>query len=517
MSTPDDQIPAHLLRAIEAARGGEGRYDGSLTPEKSPNFLYETLAPSWAASNQLASIDFDTASELSARIMDSPLADRRELEELADRTKWTPERKRRLKRIIADAINGDPARSRGVTAIEEVLSRRAGDELHIRPTDELVEEIYRLAYGWGPLEPFMEDGAVTEIMANRYDSIFIERTEGKAGARRHPAPTHFESPAVFEKFILRLVQDAQKDIDELRSPTVDFTLPDGSRVNATIPPASVTPSLTIRRKRDTAYRVSELVGFGSLNTEMAAFLSDANTASANIITYGRTGSGKTTLLTALLDEKSPERRLVIIEDTPEINLDTVTRHPNSVFMKTTPHRTLRDLVKNALRQRPDHLIVGETRDETAYDLIQAFQSGQTGSMSTIHANDPESALVRLTNLVRQAEAAPTEEPARRMVSEAIHLLVHADAFPDGRRRIVGIDEVVGLDMQFNFVVRNVFRYESEIRDGALISEAFVHNPDYVMGPELTGLFRSAGLDPDRWSGEAAKARGTRAGSEETRA
>jgi hypothetical protein len=104
-----------------------------------------------------------------------------------------------------------------------------------------------------------------------------------------------------------------------------------------------------------------------------------------------------------------------------------------------------------------------------------------------------------------------------MVSEAIHLLVHADAFPDGRRRIVGIDEVVGLDMQFNFVVRNVFRYESEIRDGALISEAFVHNPDYVMGPELTGLFRSAGLDPDRWSGEAAKARGTRAGSEETRA
>ena len=511
MSTPDDQIPDHLARAVAAAGQGEGRYDGQLTPKKSPNFLYESLAPAWAAANQLAHIDFDTASELSARIMDSPLADRRELEELADRTKWTPDRKGRLKRIIADAINGLPAKGREITPIEEVLSRRAGGEVRVRPTDELVEEIYRLAYGWGPLEPFMEDKAVTEIMANRFDSIFIERTEGKSGARRHPAPTHFESPLVFEKFILRLVQDAQKDIDELRSPTVDFTLPDGSRVNATIPPASVSPSLTIRRKRDTAYTVTELVGFGSLNAEMAAFLSDANTASANIITYGRTGSGKTTLLTALLDEKSPERRLVIIEDTPEINLDTVTRHPNSVFMKTTPHRSLRDLVKNALRQRPDHLIVGETRDETAYDLIQAFQSGQTGSMSTIHANDPESALVRLTNLVRQADAAPTEEPARRMVSEALHLLVHADAFVDGRRRIVGIDEVVGLDKAFNFVVRNVFRYESEVRGGVLVSEAFVHNPDYVMGPELTALFRTAGLDPERWSGEAARARGERAG------
>jgi pilus assembly protein CpaF len=501
-----ENLPTPLEKAIAAAREGEGRYDGPLTPTKSPNFLYESLAPAWAAANQLAKIDFDTASELSARIMDSAIADRRELEELADRTRWTPDRKRRLKRIIADAINGSPAKGREQTPIEEVLSRRAGGEVRVRPTDELIEEIYRLAYGWGPLEPYMEDPAVTELMVTRHDSIFVERTEGTAGARRFTAPARFETPDMYEKFILRLVQDAQKDIDEMRSPTVDFNLPDGSRVNATIPPASRYPSLTIRRKRERAFSVDELVSFGSMTPEMAAFLSDANQAGANIITYGRTGSGKTTLLTALLDQKPAERRLVIIEDTPEINLDVDVRHPNTVFMQTTVHRSMRDLVKNALRQRPDHLIVGETRDETAYDLIQAFQSGQIGSMSTIHANDPESALVRLTNLVRQAEAAPTEEPARRMVAEAIHLLVHASVFLDGRRRVVAIDEVVGLDRDFNFIVRNLFRHRNAIAAG-VVQESFVRNPDYVMGPELTSLFMGAGLDPDRWTGEAARARG----------
>lgn len=510
MSVPGNQTPEHLRRAVEAARGGDsaGRYDGQLTPKRSPNFLYESLATAWAAANQLARIDFDTASELSARIMDSPFVDRKELVELADRRKWTPDRKRRLKRIIADAINGTPAAGKSNTPIEEVLSRKAGGTaVDVRPTDELVEEIYRLAYGWGPLEPYMEDHAVTEIMAVSHDRIFVERTSGKEGAQRFTAPTHFESPTMYEKFIKRLVQDAQRDIDETRASTVDFILPDGSRVNATIPPVSLEPSLTIRRRREKAYSVTELVSFGSMSPEMAEFLGEANIAGANIITYGRTGSGKTTLLTALLDQKPAERRLVVIEDTPEINLDTTTRHPNTVFMRTTTHRSMRDLVKNALRQRPDHLIVGETRDETAYDLIQSFQSGQTGSMSTMHANDPESALVRLTNLVRQAEAAPTEQPARRMVAEAIHLLVHADSFLDGRRRVVGVDEVVGLDDEFNFVVRPVFRYHFSLnRDGGLESESFERDPDYEMGPELATLFVGAGLDPHKWDGAVVHAR-----------
>jgi pilus assembly protein CpaF len=510
MSLPNDQVPGHLRRAIDAARGGdpEGRYDSSLTPRRSPNFLYESLATAWASANQLARIDFDTASELSSRIMDSPIVDRNELVELADRTKWTPDRKRRLKRIIIDAINGVPAGHRGTTPIEEVLSRKAGGtEVSLRPTDELVEEIYRLAYGWGPLEPYMEDHTVTEIMAVNHDRIFVERTSGKAGAQRFAAPTRFESPTTYEKFIKRLVQDAQRDIDETRASTVDFILPDGSRVNATIPPVSLDPSLTIRRRRDRAYSVDELVSFGSMSQEMADFLGEANIAGANIITYGRTGSGKTTLLSALLDQKPAERRLVIIEDTPEINLDTTTRHPNTVFMRTTAHRSMRDLVRNALRQRPDHLIVGETRDETAYDLIQSFQSGQTGSMSTMHANDPESALVRLTNLVRQAESAPNEQPARRMVAESIHLLVHADFFVDGRRRVVAIDEVIGLDDEFRFLVRPVFRYHSTVsREGALESESFERDPDYEMGSELESLFRSAGLDPHKWDGAVVVAR-----------
>jgi pilus assembly protein CpaF len=356
----------------------------------------------------------------------------------------------------------------------------------------------------------MSDPTVTEIMVNAHDRIFVERTIPGVGSQLVPVLDTFESPMVLRRFIERMVEQTKDKTIDFENPTVDLSLPDGSRVNATIPPASrLGPTITIRRKRERFYSLDELQEFGAFSPEMRQFLHESNISGANMMSFGPTGSGKTTLLTALIDDKPRDRRIIVVEDTPEINID-INRHPNFISMLTSERRSMRDLVRNALRQRPDHLIVGETRDATAYDLIQAFNSGQTGSMSTIHARDPQSALVRLTNLVRQAEAAPTEEPARRMVAEAIHLLIFAARLPDGSRRIISIDEVLDLDDAFNFRTQNVFSLSIAGRNqNGRLNVTFVHNPNYVMGPSLAKLFADAGYDPEAWTGSIARAEGRR--------
>lgn len=500
-----------LARVVATALDEEGTsWDSDLHPKKSPNFIYELLLPAWSTNNQLVTIDVGLSQELASQLLDDRryVPDPEAMQRLVALNSNEPNRKTRLKKLITDAINGQPDGGETMTPFERVLLGR-GIRAKLRPTDELVETIYRNAYGWQVLEPFLDDPYVIEIMTNAYDRIFVERSIPGEPSITAQIPARFESPAVYHDFVKNVAQKAaESDINEETSPTVDFTLPSGERVNATLPPASLHPSLTIRRRRAKFYPIEELQGLGSLSTEMVEFLSECNEVGANMITYGPTGSGKTTLLTALLDQKPRDRRLVIIEDTPEINIETHDRHPNTVMMLTTPHREMRDLVRNALRQRPDHLIVGETRDKTAFDLIQAFQSGQTGSMSTLHARDAQSALVRLTNLVRMAEAAPNEQPARRMVSEAIHLLIHAAKFLDGRRRVTMIDEVAGLDENFDFLTRPVFRFHQEFdAAGKLVGERHDLNPDYVMGGELARLFYEGGRDPNRWLGEAARAAG----------
>lgn len=500
----------------ELAAAGEGWFNPAAIPAQSPNFLYELLSPSWTEVNQLVRVDYGISAELASKIRDDERYHENQVafETLTDRTIASPNRGDRLRKYVIDAINGLPDGSDPRSLLGMILSDRVGYQVTMRPTKELVETIYRHAFGWGPLEAFMLEGAgVTELMVNRHDGVFVERTIPGLGSRLVEEQITFESPFVLARFVDRMVEQAGKSIN-FEEPTVDMSLPDGSRVNVTIPPTSRFPSITIRRKREQFYTLDELLGFGSFSPEMRAFFTDLNVSGANMITYGPTGSGKTTLLTALLDDKNPERRLVIVEDTAEINVD-VRRHPNTVWMLTGEHRTMRDLVKNALRMRPDHLVVGETRDATAYDLVQAFNSGQTGSISTIHARDPQSALTRLTNLVRQAEAAPTEEPARRMVAEAINVLVFASRLGDGSRRIMRVDEVVDLDDAFNFQVQSIFRGERAGTDErGRIKIDFIHNPDYTMGPALAALFRSNGLDPDRWTGAAAKKAGKRASSEE---
>lgn len=507
--------PTFVDRVLATTHAGSAWFDPEALPDPTPNFIYGLLSTAWAERNQLVKIDFMLAAELASTLRDNTAYTESQslFQTLTDRTINTPNRTPRLKKRLIDAINGLPDGDEPRPLFDRVVSERLGYPVKLYPTNELIEQLYRASFGWGPIEPYMRDQTVTEVMVTRHDGIFIERTIPGQGAELIEESARFESPTVYQRFLERMVEQAGKTLNFEES-TADFTLPDGSRVNVAIAPTAVrAPALTIRRKREKFYTLDELEGLGSFTPEMKAFFQDVNRAGGNMITYGPTGSGKTTLLAALIDDKLPERRLVIVEDTPEINVD-LRRHPNTVFMLTNEHRAMRDLVRNALRMRPDHLIVGETRDQTAYDLIQAFNSGQTGSISTVHARDAESALVRLTNLVRESEAAPTEEPARRMVAEAIHLLVNAARLADGTRRIVSVDEVLELGGGFEFRVQNVFRLGVEGKDPVgRIRVRFVQNPDYVMAPSLAALFRAAGLDPDRWTGERARAAGKKVSSE----
>lgn len=502
---------------LEAATAGEGYFDLQAIPQSTPNFLYGLMAPSWAERNQLVKIDYALAADLASQLRDTPSynEDQSGFEILVDRTVYTPNRTARLRKMIIDAINGLPDdRDERQSLFNRIVSGKFGHSVNLRPTAELVDSIYRHAFGWGPLEPLMEDQTVTEIMVDRHDGIFVERTL-PTGAELAPVAEGFETALALQRFVERMVEQTRAKTINFDNPTVDMSLPDGSRVHATIPPVTRNPTITIRRKRAEFYSLDDLQSRNSFTKEMREFIHEANVAGVNLITFGPTGSGKTTLLTALLDDKEPMRRIVIIEDTAEINI-TIERHPNTVWQLTGEKRSMRDLVKDALRMRPDHLIVGETRDATAYDLIQAFNSGQAGSMSTLHARDATSALIRLTNLVRQAEAAPTEEPARRMVSEAIQLLVFAQRLSDGTRRIISVDEVLDLDSNFEFRVQNVFRLVQSGRDEntGKLKVRFIHNPEYVMAPGMAKLFADMGLDPDRWTGEKARAAGKHAIAEE---
>ena len=508
--TPSRPVSSDFFeRSIAAAAVGTGWFDAEAIPDPSPNFIYGLLATAWAEKNQLVRIDFMLAAELASALRDNTSYTESQtlFQTLTDRTINSPNRTPRLKKRLIDAVNGLPDGDEPRPLFDRIVSERLGYPVKLHPTNELIEQIYRASFGWGPIEPYMHDPTVTEVMVTRYDGIFIERTIPGQGSELVEESARFESPTVYQRFLERMVEQAGKVLNFEES-TSDFTLPDGSRVNVAIAPTAVrAPALTIRRKREKFYTLDELEGLGSFTPEMRSYFQDVNLAGGNIITYGPTGSGKTTLLAALIDDKLPERRLVIVEDTAEINVD-LKRHPNSVFMLTNEHRSMRDLVRNALRMRPDHLIVGETRDQTAYDLIQAFNSGQTGSISTVHARDPESALVRLTNLVRESESAPTEEPARRMVAEAIHLLINAARLADGTRRIVSVDEVVELGEGFEFRTQNVFHLQVEGKDPVgRIRVRFVANPSYVMAPALASLFRAAGIDPNKWTGESAQREG----------
>jgi len=312
--------------------------------------------------------------------------------------------------------------------------------------------------GLGPLSPLLRDTSISEIMINGPEHIFIE-----SKGLQYRTPSKFHSEAHLQSIIQRIVEPLGRHIDAA-SPMVDARLEDGSRVNAVIPPLALDGSLVTIRKFPSKKLVAEdLEKFGSLTHAMTLFLKEAVRARRNILVSGGTGSGKTTLLNILSQFIPEKERVITVEDSAELKLT----HENLCRLEARPANvegqgriTIRDLVINTLRMRPDRIIVGECRGPEALDMLQAMNTGHDGSMTTCHANTPRDALSRLENMVMMAGFELPSSAIREQIASAIHLIVQQTRLPDGSRKIVKISEVTGRENDI-ILMQDIFTFEQE--------------------------------------------------------
>jgi pilus assembly protein CpaF len=309
-------------------------------------------------------------------------------------------------------------------------------------------------FAYGPLTKYLQDSSVSEIMVNGRDSIYVER-EGKVAL----SGTAFLSDETLRSTIDRMVSKVNRRLDE-SSPFVDARLEDGSRVNAIIPPVSLTgPCLTIRKFRKEPYSLDELIRIGTLTVEASAYLQEAVIRRMNIIISGGTGSGKTTLLNALSQFIPDAERVITIEDAAEIRL----LKPHVVRLEARPPNiegtgaiTIRDLVRNSLRMRPDRIVIGECRGGEALDMLQAMNTGHDGSITTGHANSPRDMLRRLETMVLLSGVEIPVRAIREHIASAIDIVVHTCRMGDGRRTVPSIAEVTGMG-ETQILLQEIFR------------------------------------------------------------
>jgi pilus assembly protein CpaF len=323
-------------------------------------------------------------------------------------------------------------------------------------SDDLVGEMTDEALGLGPLEHLLADASVTEIMVVDPETIYVER-----GGKIERSPARFTDDERVRAVIERIVTPLGRRVDE-SSPLVDARLKDGSRVNAIIRPLALRGScITIRKFARTPLMLADLIRFQAMTAEMARFLTRSVVVKKNIVISGGTGSGKTTLLNVLSAAIPDGQRIVTIEDSAELRL----RQPHVVSLETKPvnlegkgEYTIRDLVKNALRMRPDRIIVGECRSGEALDMLQAMNTGHDGSLTTTHANSPSEAVRRLETLVLMSGVELPVRAIREQIGSSIDLIVQQSRYPDGSRKIAAISEVVGVDDDGEVALRPIFEF-----------------------------------------------------------
>jgi pilus assembly protein CpaF len=307
----------------------------------------------------------------------------------------------------------------------------------------IVREITDDILGYGPLDPLLRDDTVTEVMVNACDRVYIER-EGKI----ERSTASFADNAHLLRIIDKIVSQVGRRIDEA-SPMVDARLPDGSRVNAIIPPLALKgPTLTIRKFSRDPYTINDLIAFGSLTSHAAQFLAACVKGKLNMLISGGTGTGKTTTLNALSSFVPEDERIVTIEDAAELQLQqehVITLESRPANIEGKGEIRIRELVRNALRMRPDRIIVGEVRGPETLDMLQAMNTGHEGSLTTIHANTPRDALSRLETLVMTAGVELPHRAIREQIASAFDVLVQIQRLVDGSRRITHISEVVGME------------------------------------------------------------------------
>ena len=365
----------------------------------------------------------------------------------------------------------DPSlRPRVLTALKRILLAQNAPILERLDRDAFIGELLDEALGLGPLEPLLADASVTEIMVVDPATIYVER-----GGRLELTQTRFTDEERVRAVIERIVTPLGRRIDESQ-PLVDARLPDGSRVNAIIRPLALRGScITIRRFPKRRLVIEDFLRLGSLNARMALFLERAVIAKKNILISGGTGSGKTTLLNVLSSSIPSVERIVTIEDAAELQL-----HQPHVVALETKHAnmegkgafTIRDLVRNALRMRPDRIVVGECRGGEALDMLQAMNTGHDGSLTTIHANSPVEALARLETLVLMAGVDLPSHAIREQIARSIHVIVQQTRLTDGTRKITHISEIDELDPDGRFEVRDIFEFEQSgvTADGHVVGD-----------------------------------------------
>ena len=343
-----------------------------------------------------------------------------------------------------------------VSRLAETVLAQESAPLSASERERLVNDVQHELFGLGPLEPLLADPTISDILVNSHHTIYIER-RGKI----EPTNVRFKDDEHLMRVIERIVSSVGRRIDE-SSPMVDARLQDGSRVNAIIPPLSIDgPVLSIRRFGSEPLRMVALIENNALTKDIADMLQMVVHARLNVLISGGTGAGKTTLLNALSAFIPENERIVTIEDSAELQL----QQPHVVRLETRPPNiegrgevTQRDLVKNALRMRPDRIVIGEVRGGEAIDMLQAMNTGHDGSLTTVHANTPRDALARLETMIQMTGMRLSDRAMRQQVASALNLVVQVARMSDGSRRVTSISEITGMEGE-TITMQEIFKYE----------------------------------------------------------
>lgn len=343
--------------------------------------------------------------------------------------------------------------------------------------------------GFGPITELLEDKNVTEIMVNGPNEIYIEVD----GQLLRDDSVSFINDDHIIRTIQRIVQPLGRTIDST-NPMVDSHLPDGSRINAIIPPLSVKgPVMTIRKFKESMSNIESLIGNGTLTPYMARFMDACVEAKLNIVVCGGTGSGKTTLLNVLSNFINPDERIITIEDAVELKLKqshVISLETRNVNYEREGEVTIRDLVRNSLRMRPDRIIVGEVRGEEAFDMLQAMNTGHDGSLTTLHANSAPDALNRLETMILMSGIDIPLKAVREYIEKALDIVINIERLSDGRRKVTSISEIVGFDGE-NIVLKDIFAFRQKgLTEGGEVNGEFIL---YNYIPSVYKKIRSRGV------------------------
>jgi pilus assembly protein CpaF len=454
-----------LLRRIEQGQDSSSGSGGDENQSHLANVRARRVAPPGVSSQR------DTYTDLKNRVQTRLLA---ELDPSMDVSKITE-----VRETILELFEQ-------VLAEENIILSRP--ERH-----RLFEQISAEILGFGPLQPLLEDEAITEVMVNGAKNIYIER-----GGKIFRVPVSFESEEHVKRIIDRIVSPLGRRVDE-SSPYVDARLPDGSRVNAIIPPLSlVGPVITIRKFAKNPITLEQLIQFGTINNEALQFLKACVESRLNIVISGGTGSGKTTLLNIMSQFIPGDERIITIENAAELQL----RQEHVVTLESRPPNiegkgevTIRQLVINSLRMRPDRIIVGEVRDDAALDMLQAMNTGHDGSMTTVHSNSPRDTLARIETMTLFAGTELPVRAIREQVASAIDLVIHQERMRDGTRKVVNITEVSGMEGDI-ITMTDLFVFEQTgFEDGKVIGRLRPTGlrPKFMDKIEMTGIHLPASI------------------------